>query len=161
MVQEKIDSLSADFSVQSHFGKIWQRNILVNTRFLDGTFPDRINPEKTAAIVAAGPSLDRSIEKNSIGSPNLNFETYKYDMTIRIPQLHVYFKRYTDLNLRTLYLTDFGMPYFKLYDQGTGDVISSDKKVTMRECLEEIYQAEDLSELECIIEMPYRFHIFE
>ena len=63
MVQKKIDSLSGDFSVQSHFGKIWQRNILVNARSLDGAFPDRIDPEKTAAIVAAGPSLDTSIEK--------------------------------------------------------------------------------------------------
>lgn len=61
-----IKLLSADFSVQSHFGKIWQKNILSNLSLAEKLPP--FNPpakkniqEKTAAIIAAGPSLDESI----------------------------------------------------------------------------------------------------
>jgi hypothetical protein len=54
-------ALSADFSVQAHFGRIWQRNIIMNLRqALDSpqySFP----VEKTALIAAAGPSLDFTI----------------------------------------------------------------------------------------------------
>ena len=55
--------VSADFSVQSHFGKLWQHNILNNIKHLDksqsiGNLP----VEKTALIVAAGPTLDKTIQ---------------------------------------------------------------------------------------------------
>ncbi|MBQ7158714.1 MAG: motility associated factor glycosyltransferase family protein [Treponema sp.] len=58
-----LDSISADFSVQSHFGGIWQRNIFANLKLAESfktqslTFP--VN--KNAAVIAAGPSLDESI----------------------------------------------------------------------------------------------------
>lgn len=68
--------LSADFSVQVHFGKLWHTNILQNLSFIskaaskpqaeDGSF--HIPTEKTAAIIAAGPSLDASIERIKAGS---------------------------------------------------------------------------------------------
>ncbi len=61
VVEESLKSISADFSVQSHFGNIWQRNILTNLRGFEGNPPLQVDCEKTAAIIAAGPSLDKSI----------------------------------------------------------------------------------------------------
>jgi hypothetical protein len=58
-----LESVSADYSVQAHFGRIWQRNILVNLSFLTGTASSSCfhAPEgKTALIAAAGPTLDAS-----------------------------------------------------------------------------------------------------
>lgn len=61
-VKEASSSVSADFSVQAHFGKIWQRNIMLNLREAD-TFSDFKFPlKKTALIAAAGPSLDVTFE---------------------------------------------------------------------------------------------------
>ena len=63
-LQGTLKAISADFSVQSHFGKIWMHNILVNLRdFTPGQAPQLSSGElaKCAAIIAAGPSLDRSI----------------------------------------------------------------------------------------------------
>ncbi|MCR5622587.1 MAG: DUF115 domain-containing protein [Treponema sp.] len=62
---DTLKAVSADFSVQSHFGKIWMHNILVNLRTM--TFHPVPSLEehvldKCAAVIAAGPSLDRSIE---------------------------------------------------------------------------------------------------
>ena len=57
-------TVSADFSVQSHFGKIWMHNILVNLRDIKPfQLPslDKRNLDKCAAIIAAGPSLDKSM----------------------------------------------------------------------------------------------------
>jgi hypothetical protein len=57
--------ISADFSVQSHFGKIWMHNILVNLRDIDGAQETELssrNTEKCAAVIAAGPTLDSSTE---------------------------------------------------------------------------------------------------
>jgi hypothetical protein len=55
-------AIAADFSVQVHFGRIWQRNIIMNlsqvyTHYLQYAFPVK----KTALIAAAGPSLDLTI----------------------------------------------------------------------------------------------------
>ena len=70
LINEKINKaigiISADFSVQAHFGKIWQCNIINNLKTLisaeNKLFP-KIDINKTAAVVAAGPSLDLSIKK--------------------------------------------------------------------------------------------------
>ena len=67
IITETIKLLSADFSVQSHFGKIWQKNILSNLSLAEKTkkITDRaakIDTKKTAAIIAAGPSLDNEIQ---------------------------------------------------------------------------------------------------
>ena len=56
-----IKKISEDFSVQAHFGKFWQHNIISNLKQLNQntqiTFPNN----KKAIIVAAGPSLDDNI----------------------------------------------------------------------------------------------------
>ncbi len=60
-----LNSLTADYSVQAHFGRIWLRNILENLYLLSGT--DHIHGEQTslsreqAVILAAGPSLEAGI----------------------------------------------------------------------------------------------------
>ena len=75
LAREKINAaiklLAADYSVQSHFGKIWQKNILTNLSLAEraksfseikkAIFP--ILSRKKAAIIAAGPSLDDSIKE--------------------------------------------------------------------------------------------------
>lgn len=63
-VQSSLKQISADYSVQAHFGKIWQRNIIENLFILSkqkNTSQVKIPAHKKAAIVAAGPSLDKSI----------------------------------------------------------------------------------------------------
>ena len=63
VVQSALKRISADYSVQAHFGKIWQRNIIENLLILSrqkNTSPLKIPTQKKAAVVAAGPSLDRS-----------------------------------------------------------------------------------------------------
>lgn len=64
-IQSALEEIKADFATQSHFGKIWQRNIILNLQSASKikgrtyTFPS----EKIALIVAAGPSLDEKIAK--------------------------------------------------------------------------------------------------
>ena len=63
-----LEEISADFSVQSHFGNIWQKNIFLNLKLSEKTTNaderlSKIPFEKTAAIVAAGPSLNETIKK--------------------------------------------------------------------------------------------------
>ena len=60
IIEKKIRSLSADFSVQSHFGKIWQKNIMENLKIAAVASEVEAEPctEKIAAVIAAGPSLD-------------------------------------------------------------------------------------------------------
>ncbi len=65
IVQKALKEIAADFSVQSHFGKIWQGNILSNLQFCSQIKnPTKINfvVKKQAAIIGAGPSLDTSIQ---------------------------------------------------------------------------------------------------
>jgi len=72
-IQNTIKMISADYSVQSHFGKIWQKNIFENLKIaskLDLSFEEinrNIQNKKIAAIIAAGPTLNETInliEKN-------------------------------------------------------------------------------------------------
>ena len=75
IVKTVLNSISSDFSVQTHFGKLWHTNILLNLRFISKTAPIALTKrglphfpiEKTAAIVAAGPSLDTSIDQIKAG----------------------------------------------------------------------------------------------
>ncbi len=64
-IQETLAEISADFSVQSHFGGIWQRNILANLKAASSFSPATISLDrsKKAAVIAAGPSLDESVEE--------------------------------------------------------------------------------------------------
>ncbi len=60
-----LQEVSADFSVQAHFGKIWMHNILINLQDYSSAAPvmlDRQALDRCAAIIAAGPTLDRSIK---------------------------------------------------------------------------------------------------
>lgn len=65
-----IKLLAQDYSVQCHFGKIWQKNILENLSLAENAISFEkvlesvkgMVKEKTAAIIAAGPSLDKSIK---------------------------------------------------------------------------------------------------
>ena len=56
--------VSADFSVQSHFGKLWQHNIFSNLKHIQELSDiQNITPNnKTAVIVAAGPTIDDTIK---------------------------------------------------------------------------------------------------
>lgn len=62
-INNALSKISADFSVQAHFGKIWQANILNNLKFATEEKKFNIPTEKTCIICAAGPSLDEKIEK--------------------------------------------------------------------------------------------------
>jgi len=65
-IQEAIEAVSGDYSVQSHFGLRWFSNIIrniKNTRIEGDNFlaEKKENPIQEAAIVAAGPSLDTQL----------------------------------------------------------------------------------------------------
>ena len=63
-IQNTLGIISADFSVQSHFGKLWQHNIMSNLKLLSkATRPADIKNElnKTAVILGAGPTLEQKI----------------------------------------------------------------------------------------------------
>lgn len=66
IIRNALKLVSADFSVQKHFGKIWQRNILENLSLSDKSlnfydFTNDFDTSRTAAIIAAGPSLNETI----------------------------------------------------------------------------------------------------
>ncbi len=65
-IKETVEKISADYSVQVHFGKIWMHNILNNLKHnakYSISFSDiKINKNKKAIVVAAGPSLESKIQ---------------------------------------------------------------------------------------------------
>ena len=62
-IQNAIDIITGDYSVQSHFGLRWYKNILRNIKSLACSNELKIEfPQEEAAIIAAGPSLDRQID---------------------------------------------------------------------------------------------------
>lgn len=65
LLNSLIKKISQDYSVQCHFGFIWQKNIISNLQILNqNNFePLKIDSKKTAAIIAAGPSLDYTIKE--------------------------------------------------------------------------------------------------
>lgn len=65
-VQKAINIILSDFSTQAHFGKIWINNIMNNLKLLQTQTKQsdkfiEIKTEKTAAVIAAGPSLDKTV----------------------------------------------------------------------------------------------------
>ena len=68
ILQKSLGIISADYSVQAHFGKIWTSNILNNSKLAEKynskNYQKIINNNlnKTAVIIGAGPSLDKTIE---------------------------------------------------------------------------------------------------
>lgn len=66
-ISSAIKVISSDFSVQAHFGKIWTINILNNIKFLSKIDSYNFNSNnydisKNVYIIAAGPSLDTTIQ---------------------------------------------------------------------------------------------------
>jgi hypothetical protein len=59
-IRSAIDAVSADYSVQAHFGKRWFSNIIRNLSQAEQILP-ALPPVRSAAICAAGPSLDLAI----------------------------------------------------------------------------------------------------
>lgn len=60
-INKAVGIISADYSVQAHFGKLWLNNILTNSRLaekINSKLLQNIPLEKTAVITGAGPSLD-------------------------------------------------------------------------------------------------------
>ncbi|WP_010255895.1 motility associated factor glycosyltransferase family protein [Treponema primitia] len=60
VIKSAIDAVSADYSVQAHFGKRWFSNIVRNLPLAEQSTP-ALPPIRSAAICAAGPSLDAQI----------------------------------------------------------------------------------------------------
>lgn len=69
IMTDSLQVISSDFSVQSHFGKIWTQNILNNIKSLSNISKkielnfDSFDKAKKVYIIAAGPSLDKNISK--------------------------------------------------------------------------------------------------
>lgn len=63
-----LKEISADYSVQAHFGRLWSKNIFCNLKLLKKIQESGQNKaslsesdlQKTAAVIAAGPSLDKT-----------------------------------------------------------------------------------------------------
>ena len=79
-LQKTLGIISADYSVQAHFGKIWTSNILNNVKLAQNLISKRPlleqnDLQKTAVIVAAGPSLDKTISilKEESSDENKNY----------------------------------------------------------------------------------------
>ena len=70
-IQKAINIISADYSTQAHFGKIWINNIMNNLKFINQQkkITIKTNTSKTAAVIAAGPSLDKTLN-TFINHPN-------------------------------------------------------------------------------------------
>ncbi|MCL2382437.1 MAG: DUF115 domain-containing protein [Treponema sp.] len=61
-ISAAIDRVSADYSVQAHFGGRWLSNIIRNIEPA-GTFQRALPPVRRAAVCAAGPSLSAQVER--------------------------------------------------------------------------------------------------
>jgi hypothetical protein len=67
-IQSALQEISADYSTQAHFGRLWTKNIFCNLMALKKMQEseqkeiqfDKSILRKTAAVIAAGPSLDKS-----------------------------------------------------------------------------------------------------
>ena len=62
IVRASLKDISDDYSVQAHFGKIWMSNILGNLRTFKSNNSINFDTTLTAAVIAAGPSLDDTIK---------------------------------------------------------------------------------------------------
>lgn len=71
ILKKTLSVISADYSVQAHFGRLWTHNIMCNSTLIEKTLNaasslEEIKKEaekgKTALIVAAGPGLDSLIK---------------------------------------------------------------------------------------------------
>lgn len=64
-IKHALERISADYSVQAHFGRIWLRNFAQNLAMLStaqGTLP-KFDVSKEAVIAAAGPGLEACLDE--------------------------------------------------------------------------------------------------
>lgn len=120
-LDQSIKYISKDFSVQSHFGLIWQKNILSNLKIMNDTQNKTIpfDTSKTAAIIAAGPSLDLTISNiikerskyyifaTDTSLSVLNLNNIKPDAVISIDGQNISYKHFVGYtNPETTYIFD-------------------------------------------------------
>lgn len=117
-INEIISDISADYSVQAQFGKIWHRNILTNLKlFYTLDNERRFNyttfdaAHRKAAVIGAGPSLDESIHLLSfhrteycIFATDTSFgpllaEGIKPDFVVTVDSQHISEKHFTGHSL--------------------------------------------------------------
>ena len=62
-IEQALEKIKADFSVQVHFGKIWLRNIFLNLRLAGAVKPayPHTDTNRTALVLGAGPSLEEGL----------------------------------------------------------------------------------------------------
>ena len=66
-IERALSDISKDYSVQAHFGKLWQHNILnnyknlQNRKFNNWSFIKQYTNTKKCAVLAAGPTLDQKL----------------------------------------------------------------------------------------------------
>ncbi|MCQ2573690.1 MAG: DUF115 domain-containing protein [Treponema sp.] len=61
--KQALQDISKDYSVQAHFGKLWQHNILNNIKQTNTFHIENFPTEKTCLILAAGPNLENYISE--------------------------------------------------------------------------------------------------
>ena len=68
VINNTLEEIKSDYSVQAHFGKIWTRNIIQNLKLiscLENNIEIKQNKKFGCIITAAGPSLNRQLDKLS------------------------------------------------------------------------------------------------
>ncbi len=70
ILENTLGIIKKDFSVQAHFGKIWTKNILQNLSICKNEKLPDFPLKKTAVICAAGPSLEKNLQKLQKESEN-------------------------------------------------------------------------------------------
>jgi len=65
-IEKALKDISKDYSVQAHFGKLWQHNILNNIKQLTKSglnrgIKQKIDTDKICAVLGAGPTMDEKI----------------------------------------------------------------------------------------------------
>ena len=70
-IERSLTTIKADYSVQSHFGTNWNRNILFNLRHINSNFP-KLDLKKNFAVIGAGPSLEKNLKKLHSAQGNTN-----------------------------------------------------------------------------------------
>ena len=128
IINATLKNVSADYSVQAHFGRHWHRNIIENIKFLSthSNAPLPLSNGKTAAIIAAGPSLDKSAKKINANRENyfviatdtafsaLHRRGIYCDVVISIDAQNISYKHFMCIdakeNKRTLFVFDLSSP---------------------------------------------------
>ena len=140
-INKALAQISSDFSVQAHFGKIWQSNIMKNLKLaskISSKTAGGGNKNK-AAVIAAGPSFDETInlllkhDDYYIISTDTAFSTLlKYglipDAVISLDGQTVSFNHYLHKNLKQLNQTEF---YFDLSANFSAAKKISDNKLKL------------------------------